>query len=59
MAGDFHDDVFAYLANHPDGASLTELERVFGKARIEIIRVVRALIDDNKVEERGLLYFAI
>ena len=57
--GGLRDRVFAYLADHPDGTRLTELEAEFGLSRIEMARVVRGLIDDNKVEKRELLYFAI
>ena len=57
--GELRDRVFAYLANHPDGVRLIELEEEFGVARIQIARVTRALMDDNKVEKRELLYFAI
>ena len=53
------DQVFEYLANHPDGTRLVELEGEFGLARIQMARVVRNLTDENKVEKRGLLYFAI
>ncbi len=59
MTGEFHDKVFAYLANHPDGTKLAELEKEFGVARIQIAKVIRDLMDDNKVEKRDLLYFAI
>jgi len=53
------DQVFEYLANHPDGTRLVELEGEFGIARIQIAKVVRNLINENKVEKRGSLYFAI
>ncbi len=53
------DQVFEYLANHPDGTRLVELEEEFGLARIQMVRVVRNLTDENKVEKRSLLYFAI
>ncbi len=59
MAGELCDRVFAYLANHSDGTKLTKLEEEFGLARIQVARVLRDLIDDNKVEKRHLLYFAI
>lgn len=59
MAGELCDEVFAYLANHPDGTKLTELEEEFNLARIQIAKILRALMDNNKVEKRGLLYFAI
>jgi len=58
-AGELRDRVFAYLADHPDGTKLTELEEEFGLARIQMAKVVRGLIDDNKVEKRELFYFAI
>lgn len=57
--GELRDRVFAYLADHPDGTKLVELEEEFGVARIQIAKVIRALMDDNKVEKRDLLYFAI
>jgi hypothetical protein len=53
------DVVFGYLADHPDGARLTDMEREFGMARIQIAKALHGLIDDNKVEKRDLLYFAI
>ena len=51
--------VFGYLADHPDGARMTELEEKFGVARIQMARVLRNLMDQNKVEKRDLIYFAI
>ena len=59
MAGEFRDKVFAYLANHPDGTKLTELEKEFGVARIQMAKVLRELMDNNKVERHDHLYFAI
>ncbi len=58
-AGELRYRVFSYLADHPDGTKLVELEEEFGVARIQIARVIRELIDNNKVEKRNLLYFAI
>jgi hypothetical protein len=57
--GELHDRVFVYLANHPNGTKLTELEEEFGVARSQMARVARELMDSNKVEKRDLLYFAI
>ncbi|MCL4459075.1 MAG: hypothetical protein M1136_07570 [Chloroflexi bacterium] len=53
------DRVFEYLASHPDGTRLAELEQEFGLPRIQMARVVKVLMDENKVEKRDLLYFAI
>lgn len=53
------DRVFEYLANHPDRTRMVELEREFGLPRIQMARILRNLIDENKVEKRDLLYFAI
>jgi len=53
------EQVFEYLANHPDGTKLAELAEEFGIARIQIAKVVRNLMDENKVEKRDLLYFAV
>ena len=51
--------VFEYLANHPDGTRLVELEQEFGVARIKVARLLKDLMDENKVEKQELLYFAI
>ena len=53
------DRVFEYLANHPDGTKMTGLEQEFGLARIQIAKIVKSLMDENKVEKRELFYFAI
>jgi len=52
------DVVIGYLAERPDGARLTDMEREFGMARIQIAAALRGLIDDNKVQKRDLVYFA-
>ena len=51
--------VFEYLANHPDGIRLVELEQEFGVARIKMARLLKDLMNENKVEKQELLYFAI
>jgi len=51
--------VFTYLANHPDGIRMAELEQVFGVPRIQMAGVLKSFIAQNKVQKRGLLYFAI
>jgi len=56
---DIRHRIFEYLANHPDGTRLVELEQEFGLARIQIAKIVKSLMDENKVEKRELLYFAI
>ena len=56
---DIRDRVFEYLANHPDGTKLAKLEEEFGLARIQIAKIVKSLMDENKVEKRELFYFAI
>jgi len=57
--GGLIDQVFAHLADRPDGARLTELEEEFGASRFEMARVIRRLTDEGKVEKRDMLYFAI
>jgi hypothetical protein len=52
------DRVFQYLANHPDGTRLTEIEREFGLGRLQAGRVVRHLMDEGKAQKRDLSYFA-
>jgi len=56
---DIRDQIFEYLANHPDGTKMTGLEEEFGLARIQIAKIVKSLMDENKVEKRELFYFAI
>ena len=51
--------VFEYLAGYPDGAKLAQIAEKFGVARIQVGKVVRELIDENKVEKRDLLYFVV
>ena len=53
-----HDRVFEYLASNPDGTRMTELEQEFGLARIQMVKVIKDLKDENKVDKRELLYFA-
>jgi hypothetical protein len=51
--------VFAFLAEHPDGARLADLEHEFRLNRLLASRVVKSLVNNGKVQKRGLLYFAI
>ncbi len=59
LANELYDRLFTYLANHPDGVKLAEMEEEFGEARIRIANVLRSLMDENKVGKRDLLYFVI
>ena len=49
-----------YLANHPDGVKLTELEASFNTPRIVLARILSEMIADNRVrrDEKTRLYFA-
>jgi small-conductance mechanosensitive channel len=49
---------FEYLANHPAGTRLTELEHGFGLGRFQAARVIRHLMNEGKAKKQGLLYFA-
>lgn len=51
--------VFEYLADHPDGTRIAELQREFGLTRRQMTRILENLIDDNKAEKHDQLYFAI
>jgi len=57
--GEIIDRVFTYLANHPDGTKLTELEEEFSLSRIQVVKALHALMDAYKIEKRDQLYFAI
>ncbi|NQT73920.1 MAG: hypothetical protein HQ553_14325, partial [Chloroflexi bacterium] len=50
--------VFEYLASHPDGTKLTELENEFGVARFPMAKVIKNLMTESKVGKRDLQYFA-
>jgi len=51
--------VFEYLADHPNGTKLAELELQFRKARIQMAKIIKGLLDENKVEKRDFFYFAV
>ncbi len=51
--------VFKYLADHPDGSRLVEMEAEMRASRFQMSRALRSLMDENKVEKRDMLYFAI
>ena len=53
------DRVFEYLANHPDGTKMADLEKEFGLARIQMAKITRNLMDENKVKKQELLYLAV
>ena len=46
---DLGNRVFEYLANHPDGTRMVEMEQEFGVTRIEMARLLKELMDENKV----------
>lgn len=54
-----HDRVFEFLADHPGGSRLVEMEAELKASRFQMSRVLRNLMDENKIEKRDLLYFAI
>ena len=54
-----NEKVREYLAKHLDGTKMTELEQEFGLSRFQMTRVLKALMDEDKVEKRELLYFTI
>ena len=56
---DLNDRVFAYLVERPDGARMTELETEFAVARIQMVQILKGLMDENRVEKRDMNYFAI
>jgi len=58
-AATLRNQVFQYLANNPDGTKLVELEKEFGVTRIEMVRVVKSLMGENKIKKLAFYYFAI
>ena len=53
------EQVFRFLADHPDGVPFPELQGHTGRSRIEVGAAGRRLIDAGRAEKRGQLYFAI
>ncbi|MBI4201119.1 MAG: hypothetical protein HY531_02370 [Chloroflexi bacterium] len=51
--------VFEYLASHPDGTRLTEIDHNFHLGRPQAAGSLRKLMNEGKVEKRGALYFAV
>ena len=49
--------VLNYLANHPEGTKLVELEEKLGTARIQLTDIINNLIDNHQVDKRDMLYF--
>ncbi|MBI4235906.1 MAG: hypothetical protein HY688_00940 [Chloroflexi bacterium] len=49
---------FAYLADHPDGVRLRDLEEILGANRFRMVEALRALIEGGKVRREEGLYFA-
>lgn len=54
------EEVFAYLANHPDGLRLVEIEEHFRTPRIRLAVILNRLIDANKArrDDERRVYFA-
>ena len=52
------DVIFTYLAEHPDGARLTQMEQDLGMARIRLAKEMKRLIEAKKVQKWEMLYFA-
>ena len=53
------DMVFEYLASHPDGVKVFELEEEFGLGRKKAEKALKRLMKDGKVEKVDDLYFAV
>jgi DNA-binding Lrp family transcriptional regulator len=51
--------VFKYLADHPDGTRFKDIQQELGLSREEVSRVVKELMGDGKVVQRGFMYHAI
>lgn len=54
------ESVFSYLADHPDGLRLVELEEHFGTLRIRLKDILNRLIEQNKArkDDERKLFFA-
>lgn len=54
------DEIFSFLADHPDGVRLVEMEAHFGVPRIRLAVAVNRLIEENRAfkDDERKLYFA-
>ncbi len=54
------EEVFSYLADHPDGLRLIEMEEHFRSPRIRLAVILNRLIDANKArrDDERRVYFA-
>ena len=50
--------VFTYLAEHPDGARVRELEEALGVPRSQLEEALHSLMEEGKVRRERGLYFA-
>ncbi|MBI4298077.1 MAG: hypothetical protein HY676_06070 [Chloroflexi bacterium] len=55
---DLGDRAFQYLTDRPKGTKMAELEKALGIPRIQMARVLKSLVEANKVKKQDLLYFA-
>ena len=51
--------VFEYLASHPDGVKVFEIEEEFGLGRKKAEKTLKRLVKDGKVEKIDDTYFAV
>lgn len=56
--GALQDRVVGYLADHPDGVRLVNIEQEFSLNRLESSRLVRVLLEEGKVRKQERVYFA-
>lgn len=50
--------IFAYIADHPDGVRVRELEEQLGVNHFKVMRALRSLREESRVQKEGGLYFA-
>lgn len=55
---DLPEKAFAYLADHPDGVRMREMEECLGTTRFKVMRALRTLEEEGKVRREGGLYYA-
>ncbi|GEM_PF-6842835 len=52
------DKIFAYVAVHPDGVRVREIEEQLSVNRFKLMRALRSLTEEGKVQKEAGLYFA-
>jgi len=52
-------DMLAFLADHPNGALIGEMEKLLGTPRLKLGRIAKELLEQGKLRKEGNLFFPL